>query len=294
MTGAIVVDKPSGWTSHDVVNKVRKLFKIKKVGHLGTLDPAATGVLPLVLGRATRLAQFYVSGDKVYDAVIHFGWATDTYDCDGTPVGEKKEPAELDRARLEELLEQFRGEIQQLPPPISAKKIHGTPAYKLARKNKPVELQPVTVTIYSLELLEVEGPRARLKVHCSAGTYLRTVAHELGKRYGCGAFLEKLVRLKAAEFTLEQAHTIEELEVLAQEGRLDRAVIPAAKLLPDMPSVRVDRLTETQIRQGRDFRASPFRGAKRAKLVKAISESGDLVAIGEARLPNLYHPIIVL
>ena len=294
MTGAIVVDKPSGWTSHDVVNKVRKLFKIKKVGHLGTLDPAATGVLPLVLGRATRLAQFYVSGDKVYDAVIHFGWATDPYDCDGTPVGEKKEPAELDRARLEELLEQFRGEIQQLPPPISAKKIHGTPAYKLARKNKPVELQPVTVTIYSLELLEVEGPRARLKVHCSAGTYLRTVAHELGRRYGCGAFLEKLVRLKAAEFTLEQARTIEELEVLAQEGRLDRAVIPAAKLLPDMPSVRVDRLTETQIRQGRDFRASPFRGAKRAKLVKAISESGDLVAIGEARLPNLYHPIIVL
>ncbi len=294
MTGAIVVDKPSGWTSHDVVNKVRKLFNIRKVGHLGTLDPAATGVLPLVIGRATRLAQFYAAGDKVYDAVIHFGWATDTYDGDGEPVGDKNEPAELDRERLEALLEEFRGEIEQLPPPISAKKIHGTPAYKLARKNKPVELKPVTVTIYSLELLELDGPRARLKVHCSAGTYLRTVAHDLGRKYGCGAFLEKLVRLKAAEFTLDQARTIEELEVLAQEGRLDRAVIPAARLLPEMPSVRVDRLTETQIRQGRDFRASPFRSAKKAKLVKAISESGDLVAIGEARLPNLYHPIVVL
>ncbi len=294
MNGVIVVNKAQGWTSHDVVNKIRKIGQIKKVGHLGTLDPGATGVLPLVVGRATRLAQFYAASDKVYDAVVHFGWATDSYDAEGESAGEKREPAELDEDRLAPLLDRFRGTFEQTPPPISAKKIRGVPAYKLARRAQPVDLKPVEITVYSLDLLSHQGPRARLKVHCSAGTYLRSLAHDLGRMYGCGAFLESLVRLRSAEFTLDQARTVEELMELAEAGRLSEAVIPAARLLPEMPSQTVDRLTETQIRQGRDFRGSPFRAAAALERVKAMSVSGDLVAIGEARLPNVYHPVVVL
>lgn len=293
MTGVIVVDKPAGWTSHDVVNKVRRLSRIKKVGHLGTLDPAATGVLPLVVGRATRLARFYTHSDKVYDAVIHFGWPTNTYDRDGQVTGPVSEVT-LDRERIETLLERFRGTIQQTPPPVSAKKIGGTAAYKLARQNKPVELQPVEVTIYSLELLHCEGAEVRLKVHCSGGTYLRSVAHELGVLYGCGAFLESLVRLRSGEFGLEEARSIPQLQQLVEADRLAEALIPAARLLPEMPVQRVDALTTGQIRQGRDFRVSPFRSGKPPRFLKALDHDGNLIAIGEVRLPHLYHPIVVL
>ncbi len=293
MTGVIVVDKPAGWTSHDVVAKVRGITRIKKVGHLGTLDPAATGVLPLVIGRATRLAQFYTASDKVYDGVIHFGWSTDTYDVDGEAVSEKNEPS-LDPNRLEGLLAGFHGKIEQAPPPVSAKKVAGVPAYKLARKGKPANLSPVTVTVYELQLISCQGSLARVRVHCSGGTYLRSIAHDLGRAYGCGAFLEKLVRLRSSEFSIEEAHSLPGLQKLADEKRLSEAVIPAAKMLPEIPSQTVDRLTATQIRQGRDFRGSPFRSGKPAKLLKAISEEGDLIAVGEARLPNLYHPVVVL
>ena len=293
MTGIIVVDKPEDWTSHDVVNKVRRLSKIKKVGHLGTLDPAATGVLPLVVGRATRLARFYTSSDKIYDAVIHFGWSTDSYDREGEIVGPRAEP-ELDGKRVEELLNRFRGTFEQVPPPISAKKIGGTRAYKLARQNKPVELKPVEVTVHSLELVECSGAEARVLIHCAGGAYVRGIAHDLGQAYGCGAFLQQLRRLRSGEFTLEGAWTIEQLVELAREDRIGEAIIPTALMLPDMPSQPVDKLTEGQIRQGRDFRGSPFRGGEPAKLIKAISEDGDLVAVGEQRLPNVYHPIVVL
>ncbi len=293
MTGAIIVNKPAGWTSHDVVNKVRRLSKIKKVGHLGTLDPAATGVLPLVVGRATRLAQFYTRSDKVYDAVVHFGWATTTYDLEGEVIGPVQEPV-LDAARLEGLLDAFRGVLLQTPPSVSAKKVGGVAAYKLARKNKPVDLKPVKVEIYSLELLSCEGAEARLRVHCSAGTYLRSIAHELGAAYGCGAFLQSLVRTRSAEFSLEQAWTIEDLQKLAERDRLAEAVVPPAKLMPAMPSHPVDALTAGQIRQGRDFRVSPFRKEEAPGLVKVLDQDGNLIAIGERRLPNVYHPIIVL
>ncbi|HXG35063.1 MAG TPA: tRNA pseudouridine(55) synthase TruB [Bryobacteraceae bacterium] len=293
MDGVIVVDKPEGWTSHDAVNKVRRLAGTRKVGHLGTLDPLATGVLPLVVGRATRLAQFLMRGDKTYDAVVRFGYATDTYDRDGTPVSPVTEP-ELDRARLEAVLDQFRGRITQMPPPISAKKVGGTPAYRLVRRNIPVELKPVEVTVHSIELLEIQGPEARLLVRCSQGTYMRSIAHDLGQALGCGAFLKSLRRLASGDFRIEQARTIPELEELARQGRLAEALIPAAQLLPEFPSEMVDSLTARQIRQGRDFRVSPFRARTGARYVKAVTPDGQLVAIGEQKLPNLYHPCVVL
>jgi tRNA pseudouridine55 synthase len=293
MHGVIVADKPEGWTSHDVVNKVRRLAKTKKVGHLGTLDPQATGVLPLVVGRATRLAQFFMRGDKIYEAVIRFGYSTDTYDRDGKPTSPATEPV-IDPAELWHALEKFRGAIEQMPPPISAKKIAGQPAYRLARKNLPVELKPVQINVYSLELMGCEGCEACIRVHCSAGTYLRSIAHDLGQMMGCGAFLKALRRTASGEFVEEQSRSIEQLAALAEENRLLEALIPAAKLLPDFPSEFVDHLTAGFIRQGRDFRVSPFHVHQGARYVKAITQDGELLAIGEAKLPNLYHPILVL
>jgi tRNA pseudouridine55 synthase len=293
MDGVIVVDKPEGWTSHDAVNKVRRIAGTRRVGHLGTLDPMATGVLPLIIGRATRLSQFLMKGDKVYDAVVRFGYATDTYDRDGEPTTPITTP-QIDPARLEEALGGMLGTIEQLPPPISAKKVAGTPAYKLARKNQPVELKPVQVTIYSIELVSVQGTDAHIVVRCSAGTYMRSIAHDLGRVLGCGAFLYRLRRTASGDFTLSQAHTLEELERLQLEGRLQEALVPAAELLPTIPSERVDALTASQIRQGRDFRVSPFRVKPGARYVKAISQQGELIAIGEMKLPNVYHPFLVL
>jgi tRNA pseudouridine55 synthase len=293
MHGAIIVNKPEGWTSHDAVNKIRRLAGTRRVGHLGTLDPMATGVLPLVIGGATRLAQFYVRSDKVYDAVVRFGYTTDSYDRDGEPTSPVTEPA-VTREQIEPLLEQFRGTISQTPPPISAKKIGGVPAYRLARKKVEVELKPVEVTIHSLELMDLSGSEARMVVHCSAGTYLRALAHDLGKLLGCGAFLNKLTRTRSGDFAIEQARTIEQLEELVAEDRLIEAVVPAAEMLPEFPSEFVDTLTATFIRQGRDFRVSPFSVRPGSKYVKAVGQHGELIAIGEARLPNLYHPMLVL
>jgi tRNA pseudouridine55 synthase len=293
MDGVLVVNKPEGWTSHDAVNKVRRLAGTRRVGYLGTLDPMATGVLPLVAGRATRLAQFYTRADKTYDAVIRFGYSTDTYDREGTPAGPDTHP-EIARAELAAALDEFTGLLMQTPPPVSAKKIAGTPAYKLARKNLPVELKPVEVKVYSIELLEHSANEARVLVKCSGGTYMRAIAHDLGRALGCGAFLQKLCRTASGDFTISQARTIGELEALAREGRLAEAMVPAAALLPQFPTETVDALTAGQIRQGRDFRVSPFRVRPATRYVKAVDERGKLLAIGELKLPNVYHPFLVL
>jgi tRNA pseudouridine55 synthase len=291
--GVIVVDKEEGWTSHDVVSKMRRIANSKKIGHLGTLDPIATGVLPLVIGRATRLAQFYTRSDKIYEASIRFGFATDTYDRGGSPTSSVTEPA-VGAEDLERLLDNFRGEIMQAPPPVSAKKVDGVRAYELARRQMPVDLPPAPVRIYELTLLEVRGSEARLRARCSGGTYLRSIAHDLGQALGCGAHLRDLRRMASAEFTLERAHTIPQLQQLAAENRLGEALIPCARMLPDFPSVYVEPPAAGQIRQGRNFPVSPFRVQQGTRYVKAVSSDGELIAIGEAVLPNLYHPVVVL
>jgi tRNA pseudouridine55 synthase len=291
--GVIIVDKPEGWTSHDAVGKMRRIAGTKRIGHLGTLDPIATGVLPLVIGTATRLSQFYTASEKVYEVVIRFGFATDTYDRAGVPVGEVV-PVTLDRAMLEVALVPFVGKIQQMPPAVSAKKIGGVPAYKLARQNKPVELAAVEVEIFEARIERVEGDRAWLVVHCSGGTYVRSIAQDLGVALGCGAHVDQLRRTRSGEFTIEQARTPAALEALRDEDALPQVLIPAAELLPLFPVVHVDPLTAGQIRQGRDFHSSPFNTPRNAPHVKAVDEYGALVAIGELLAPNLYHPAVVL
>jgi len=293
LDGVIVVDKPEGWTSHDVVGKVRRIAKTKRVGHMGTLDPIATGVLPLVMGKATRLAQFYTRSDKVYEGVVRFGWATNTYDRAGQRVGPLTEVT-LDAAELERRLEGFRGEILQTPPPVSAKKVEGKRAYELARQSVLVELEPVKVHVFELTLIECHGADARLRAHCSGGTYMRSIAHDLGQLLGCGAHLHELRRVASAEFGIAHARTIAQLESLAAEERLLDALVPAADMLPGFPSVFADDVTVTGIRNGRNFPASPFRSHPASRYVKAVTRQGELVAIGEAVLPNLYHPIVVL
>jgi tRNA pseudouridine55 synthase len=293
LNGVIVVDKPEGWTSHDVVGKVRRIAKTKKVGHLGTLDPIATGVLPLVIERATRLAQFYTRSDKIYEGLVRFGWSTDSYDRAGAATSPQLD-VRVSAAELEILLERFRGELMQTPPAVSAKKVDGERAYKLARKAVAVELEAVKIHVYELTILGIDGPEVRLRAHCSGGTYMRSIAHDLGQAMGCGAHLRELRRLSSGEFEIDQARTIAQLESLAADERLVDALVPASKMLPGFPEVYVDDIVAAQIRNGRNFPASPFRSQQAARFVKAVTREGELVAIGEAVLPNLYHPSVVL
>jgi tRNA pseudouridine55 synthase len=291
--GVIVVDKPAAWTSHDVVSKMRGIAGTRRVGHLGTLDPIATGVLPLMIGQATRLARFWDGSEKEYEAVVRFGFATSTYDRAGEPCGPETAP-NITADQIEACLAPMRGEIEQTPPPVSAKKINGVPAYKLARKNIAVDLAPVAVSIYELTLLAAEGTQARLRVRCSAGTYVRSIAHQLGLSLGCGAHIDSLVRTRSGPFRIEQASTLERLQGLKDAGRLAEALIATHDLLPEFPAVFVDDVAVTHIRQGRDFNVSPFRVNTGAPHVKAIGPDGRLVAIGRIAMPNVYHPMVVL
>jgi tRNA pseudouridine55 synthase len=290
--GVIVVNKPAGWTSHDVVARMRGIAGTKRVGHLGTLDPIATGVLPLMIGQATRLARFLENSTKTYEAVVRFGFATSTYDKAGEPGPESE--VSLTPELLEQHLAPMRGEIDQVPPPVSAKKIGGVPAYKLVRANVPVDLAPVRITIEELELKGFDVDRAKINVRCTTGTYIRSIAHEWGKALGCGAHIEELSRTSSGAFTLEQAWTLEALQALKDEGRLAEAVLPLATLPPTLPSVTVDEATARQIRQGRDFHVSPFRQSPGSEFIRALSPDGELVAIGEAILPHMYHPTVVM
>jgi len=210
MNSVLIVDKPAGLTSHDVVNRARRLLRERSIGHLGTLDPMATGVLPLVTGSLTRLAQFYTASEKTYEGVIRFGFATDTYDAEGEPTT-TPQPAHLHAEQIEALAARFRGVITQTPPAFSAKKIKGVPAYKLARKQKEVVLQPVQVEIKEFEILAVDLDRVHFRARVASGTYIRSVAHDMGRELACGAHLESLRRTSVAEFTLEDTHTLDEL-----------------------------------------------------------------------------------
>ena len=293
MNGLVLIDKPAGLTSHDVVNRWRRLAATKRVGHLGTLDPMATGLLVLITGTATRLAQFFDKSEKTYFAEITFGLVSDTFDAAGK-VQPIENAAPPDPAAVYAALEQFRGRFLQSPPPVSAKKIGGVAAYKLARKQIAVELKPVEVEITKLRVESLNLNTLTLEVTCSAGTYIRSLAHDLGQHLACGAVLSSLRRTQAGEFTLEQAWTLDQLAELAAAGNLSQALIPSARLLPQFPAEYVDPSTEAQIRQGRDFRTSPFVVRPGAPFVKVLSYSGELIAIGELRLPNIYHPNIVL
>jgi tRNA pseudouridine55 synthase len=309
--GALVIDKPQGKTSHDVVEAVRRIVGFRQVGHLGTLDPLATGVLVLLLGRATRLAQFYAGRRKRYRTAFRFGFATDTYDADGEALGPDTAP-QLDRATLEHLAAERVGLFSQMPPPFSAKKIHGKPAHELARKHKPVELKPVEVEVYEFRLESVEGPLARFAIECAGGTYIRSLAHEMGATLGFGAHLAEIVRTAVGEFTLDQAVKLEELEDAARAGKLGEWILPLERLLAELPRVTVLPIVERRVRHGTRFniplaqiqpgRVNTAQGApqqldsgdwKPARL-RVFNQQEKLIAIAEAVVPRTYQPVVVL
>jgi tRNA pseudouridine55 synthase len=308
--GALVVDKPQGKTSHDIVDAVRHLAGFRQVGHLGTLDPLATGVLVLLLGKATRLVQFYSGRRKRYTAGFRFGFATDTYDSEGQAQGPDSAPA-LDRALLEKLASDRIGPFKQKPPAFSAKKIHGRPAYELARKNQPVELKPVEVELFEYRLTEIAGSVARFVIECSSGTYIRSLAHEMGQQLGCGAHLTEICRTAVGEFSLEQTLQLEDLAEAARNSKLKDCVIPLEHLLPNFPSVTVLPVVENRVRHGSKFnillsQLKPSRietapgattqldaGVPRAPRLRVFSQRQKLIAIAEAVVPRTYQPIVV-
>jgi tRNA pseudouridine55 synthase len=290
MNGVLVIDKPAGLTSHDVVSRVRRLLGQRSVGHLGTLDPLATGVLPLVLGNLTRLAQFYTTSEKSYEGVIRFGFATNTYDAEGEPIG----PAQEVKPSLEELRKlaaRFVGVIEQSPPPFSAKKIHGVPAYRLARRHQHVDLKPVPVEIREFEILGVDDGRARFRARVASGTYMRSVAHEMGQQLGCGAHLESLRRTAVAEFGNGDAHTVEEIEAGIERFPVSELFFHPRKLLPQLPSVTA---TEDAARLIRSGRAVNLPDVSRARQIKVFYGQEELIAVATRIAGTLFHPKIVL
>lgn len=282
-------------TSHDVVGILRRIAGEQSIGHLGTLDPMATGVLPLLLGKFTRLAQYFSSAEKSYSGAIRFGFSTDTYDAEGQPAGPDRsavfEPS-LTLERIQAATTRFHGEIQQMPPSFSAKKIAGTPAYKLAREGKPVELKAVPIHILGFEILNLDGAEAGFTITVSAGGYVRSVAHELGQDMGCGAHLSSLRRTQAGVFTLAEAHSLDELQSLA--GNLDaieKLCIHPRNLLPEMPSVTGDEIALGRLRNGAQANLPEF---SRAPLVKVFAGQRELVGIARRVAGTLFQPAVVI
>ena len=309
--GALVVNKPSGRTSHDVVDAVRRLLGFRQIGHLGTLDPLATGVLVLLLGRATRFAQFYAGRRKRYQSTFRFGFATDTYDSDGTALGPDTAPS-LDHQQIEQLAQRFVGRFPQMPPAFSAKKIHGRPAHELARKQKPVELKPVEVEVFDFRLLEIEGSQARFAIECGPGTYVRSLAYDMGAQLGCGAHVAEITRTAVGEFTLDQAVALDAFEHAVHAGKTAERIVPLACLLSELPRVSVLPVVERRVRHGSTFQVSlaqiqPGRpetpqGAP-AQLdstdwkpgrLRVFNQQDQLIAIAEAIVPRTYQPVLVL
>jgi tRNA pseudouridine55 synthase len=263
MNGILIIDKPEGMTSHDVVQAIRKKFRTSKVGHLGTLDPMATGVLPVSVGKATRIAQFVPSFPKEYEGEIRFGFATDTYDREGIPTSEER-PLE---GSVEAAMRTLTGDLNQVPPSYSAKKIGGVPSHKLARRNEAVEIAPSRVEVRTFEMLSLTPPLMTFRVVCSPGTYVRSLAHDLGQILGCGAHLTVLRRTRSGDFRLEDA------------VKLDNAspenLIPMERVLEFMPGMEVSGTDETKVRHG-----NPILSDAADQLVRIFNKQGQFIAVG--------------
>jgi len=288
--GVLIIDKPAGLTSHDVVDRVRRVTGEKSAGHLGTLDPMATGVLPMVLGRFTRLAQFYNESDKRYEGVIRCGYATDTYDAEGERLG-PEQPVQLSFESVRELAGRFAGKIEQLPPPFSAKKIGGVPAYRIARKGQPVELKPKPVEVKELEIVSWNGRDAKFKAWVSSGTYLRSLAHDMGRQAGTGAHLAELKRTAVREFTLDEAHSLEELEQAVAANTAEELCLHPRLVLPEFPAVSAPPESAARIRHGGAVNLPEF---SKASIVRVFAGQRELLAIAKRVAGTLFQPKVVL
>ena len=284
MEGILIIDKPTEWTSHDVVGKLRRLLKTKRIGHTGTLDPFATGVLVMLVGQATRLAQFLDKDTKEYEATIQFGFETETGDLTGGMRDEgggmnDEEVAEiLNKTNWDELLTSFRGELEQVPPMYSAKKVEGKKLYELARKGVEIERKPVSITIYHLELLdEIPNPKSQIQIRvaCSAGTYIRTLAEDIGRKIGVPCHLSALRRTKAGKFDLAKAVTIQELEEIIEAANLSDYLVSMNEAVSHLTEVKLSAEEVKKTQNGLKLKREIA-----SEVVRLVDESENLIAIG--------------
>ena len=270
-SGILIVDKPAGWTSQDVVSKLRGVLHEKRVGHGGTLDPMATGVLPVFVGRATRAVEFFEHADKTYEATLRLGVTTDTQDTTGTVL--QTQPINVDEAALRAVLPRFIGAQQQLPPMYSAVKIGGKKLYELARAGKEIERKPREITVFSIELLDFSNDSACLRVHCSKGTYIRTLCHDIGAALGCGGCMAALRRVQAGAYSIEEAVTLDEIVAHPAPQALLK---PVDTLFAALPRLTLTPAQEKCVRNGAAFSCKP--GAGRCR---AYSRDGEFLALCE-------------
>jgi tRNA pseudouridine55 synthase len=296
----LVIDKARGMTSHDVVARVRRVLGERSIGHLGTLDPLATGVLPLLIGRYTRLAQFFGNATKRYEGVIRLGFATDTYDADGEPIGPSSSELKATLEDIQRTARRFLGDIRQTPPHFSAKKIAGVPAYKLARKKQDIELTDVQVHVESFEISKLESDRAFFSAKVSAGTYVRSLAHDLGQQLGVGAHVAELRRTASGEFALAQAVTLDRLQAMKEEavGKgihvedwIGEISVHPRQILRQLPSITVNSETAGLIANGRAVNLADLSTAHQ---VKVFAGEKRLLAIASRIAGTLFQPKVVL
>jgi tRNA pseudouridine55 synthase len=277
ISGVLVVDKPVGMTSHDVVQAIRNGTGIRRAGHTGTLDPRASGVLVILVGPAVRLSEFVSASDKRYQAIIRLGGSTDTFDADGRFI-RSNEPVNVTEEQFEKTLKQFEGEIEQTPPPYSAVKVQGRKAYEMARQGEEVDLAPRKIQVYHLEVLEWAPPEVVIDVHCSSGTYVRSLANDMGEALGCGAYLVGLRRTKSGRFSLRDATPLRKLQEAFHAGNWYQFLIPAAEALGDWPAVELDPDQVEEVRHGHRVKAEE---GTQPGMVRGVSTQGELVALME-------------
>ena len=273
MNGIVIVDKPQGWTSQDVVSKLRGVFQTRRIGHGGTLDPMATGVLPVFVGRATRGVEFFEHADKTYEAVLQLGISTDTEDTTGTVL--EKKPVAVTKEQFLAALEQFRGEIEQIPPMYSALKVNGQKLYDLARQGKEVERKSRKITIFRLKCLEFSGASARLLVHCSKGTYIRTLCKDIGNALGCGGCMAALRRVQAGAYAIEKAVS---LQTLVESENPGQYLAPVDSLFAEYPQVILTTNQEKRCRNGGSFSVTLAEG-----MYRAYSQSGEFLMLSQVK-----------
>jgi tRNA pseudouridine55 synthase len=293
MDGLILADKPRGPTSHDVVARIRRILDQKRVGHFGTLDPLATGLLEVAVGSATRLFPYYSRHDKTYSGEISLGFSTDSYDALGKPASIES-GFTPERGMIVAAMEKFVGPLNQVPPPFSAKKVDGKPLYKWARANKKVQLSPCPVIVHSFRLIAYSPPTLSFEVHCTSGTYIRSLAHDLGQALGCGAYLSALRRLSAGRHGIHQAHTLEEIEKLSRLKKTEIFLLPLESLLPEFPKVTLSEPGSSRLQKGRPIPAAEIlRTASKDRASIQIQESGSVCRIFslEGRFLALARPL---
>lgn len=289
ISGVLVVDKPSGMTSHDVVNVVRRLARTRRVGHAGTLDPMATGVLVVLVGPATRLSRFAMRGDKRYHSVVRMGETTNTYDADGEIT--ERRTVTVDRVAIEDALTALVGPIEQIPPMYAAIKVKGRKLYELARQGKEIQREPRAVTIHSIDILDWQPPDLTLDVACSSGTYIRSLAHDLGQQLGCGGHIRELRRLVSGPFAIAQARPLAELEELYAAGDLAEALLPPQTTLSGMPAAIMTPEQERALRYGQQI---DLQASKAAESIQAHDQQGNLIAVLTRASDTQYRPTLVL